>query len=66
MEAVKANDVELKNAINVELEGVATETIQENSCNYETKFVDNTQYAPILERIENVETYCSCKILGLT
>jgi len=27
MEAVKANDVELKNAINVELEGVATETI---------------------------------------
>lgn len=52
-EAYKDKDVELEDEVNAKLDEENNEDVEDYSSTHETEFVDNTQYAPILERIDN-------------
>lgn len=53
MEAYKDKDVELEDEVNFVLDEENNEDVEDYSSTHETEFVDNTQYALILERINN-------------
>lgn len=51
-EASKEQDVELEDEINAELQERINEDVEDNSSSHESEFVENTQDAPVLERID--------------